>query len=74
MRKMAWETRHAPPDYTPDCPKLSPQALREFGELARARNRRRRAERIARVANFFCRLFNARPLQLTPESPVAVPV
>jgi hypothetical protein len=69
-----WAARKLPEAYDPDCPPSSPQALREFGELARARNRRRRAERIARVANFFCRIFNARPLQLTPESPVAVPV
>jgi hypothetical protein len=65
---MAWETRNDPPDYTPDCPALSPQAMREFAELARARDCRRRAERIAKVANFFCRIFKAQPLAVSPLS------
>jgi hypothetical protein len=65
-RKVYKRAQKHPPTYTPDCPALSPQAIREFAELARARDCRRRAERIAKVANFFCRIFHAQPLAVSP--------
>ncbi|GHV71502.1 hypothetical protein AGMMS49928_23560 [Spirochaetia bacterium] len=45
------EARKAPPVYDPDCPPSSPEALKEFAQLAAERNRRKKKQSVTiRVA------------------------
>ena len=46
VRKAVREARKAPPVYDPDCPPSSPEALKEFAQLAAERNRRKKKKSI----------------------------
>jgi uncharacterized protein (DUF4415 family) len=46
VRKAVREARKAPPVYDPDCPPSSPEALKEFAQLAVERNRRKKKKSI----------------------------
>ena len=46
VRKAVREARKAPPVYDPDCPPSSPEALKEFAQLAAERNRRKKKQSI----------------------------
>jgi uncharacterized protein (DUF4415 family) len=46
VRKAVREARKAPPVYDPDCPPSSPEALKEFAQLAAERNRRKKKRTI----------------------------
>jgi uncharacterized protein (DUF4415 family) len=46
VKKAVREARKAPPVYDPDCPPSSPEALREFAQLAAERNRRKKKKSI----------------------------
>ena len=51
VKKAVKEARKAPPVYDPDCPPSSPEALKEFAQLAAERNRRKKKKSITiRVA------------------------
>jgi uncharacterized protein (DUF4415 family) len=51
VRKAVREAWKAPPVYDPDCPPSTPEALKEFAQLAAERNRRKRKRSITiRVA------------------------
>jgi uncharacterized protein (DUF4415 family) len=46
VRKAVREARKAPPVYDPDCPPSSPEALKEFAQLAAERNWRKKKRSI----------------------------
>ena len=46
VRKAVREARKAPPVYDPDCPPSTPEALKEFAQLAAERNRRKKKKSI----------------------------
>ena len=46
VRKAVKEARKAPPVYDPDCPPSTPEALKEFAQLAAERNRRKKKRSI----------------------------
>ena len=46
VRKGVREARKAPPVYDPDCPPSSPEALKEFAQLAAERNRRKKKQTV----------------------------
>jgi len=46
VRKAVREARKAPAVYDPDCPPSSPEALKEFAQLAAERNRRKKKQSI----------------------------
>jgi len=46
VRKAVREARKAPAVYDPDCPPSSPEALKEFAQLAAERNRRKKKQTI----------------------------
>jgi len=46
VKKSVREARKAPPVYDPDCPPSTPEALKEFAQLAAERNRRKRKQSI----------------------------
>ena len=46
VKKAVREARKAPPVYDPECPPSSPEALKEFAQLAAERNRRKKKKSI----------------------------
>jgi uncharacterized protein (DUF4415 family) len=46
VKKAVREVRKAPPVYDPDCPPSTPEALKEFAQLAAERNRRKKKKSI----------------------------
>ena len=46
VKKAVKEARKAPPVYDPDCPPSSPEALKEFAQLAAERNQRKKKRSI----------------------------
>ena len=46
VRKAVKEARKAPPVYDLDCPPSSPEALKEFAQLAAERNRRKKKQSV----------------------------
>ena len=46
VKKAVREARKAPPVYDPDCPPSSPEALKEFAQLAAERNRRKKKQSV----------------------------
>jgi uncharacterized protein (DUF4415 family) len=46
VRKAVREARKAPPVYDQDCPPSTPEALKEFAQLAAERNRRKKKKSI----------------------------
>ena len=47
VRKAVREARKATPIYDPDCPPSSPEALKEFAQLAAERNRRKKKKTLS---------------------------
>jgi len=46
VRKAVKEARKAPLIYDPDCPPSSPEALKEFAQMAAERNRRKKKQSV----------------------------
>ncbi|MDR0599241.1 MAG: BrnA antitoxin family protein [Treponema sp.] len=46
VQEIARKAARGPANYTPDCPKSTPEALREFAALAAERNRRNRKQAV----------------------------
>jgi len=46
VRKAVREARKAPAVYDPECPPSSPEALKEFAQLAAERNRRKKKQSV----------------------------
>ena len=46
VKRAVREASKSPPVYDPDCPPLSPEALKEFAHLAAERNRRKRKQSV----------------------------
>jgi uncharacterized protein (DUF4415 family) len=46
VKEIARKAARGPINYTPDCPKSTPEALREFAMLAAERNRRKRKKAV----------------------------